>query len=283
MSSSHAFAVGRPALAAAIVLAAMLTLGATEQTASRVGDESLDELLLRAGEYIQAYEQDISAIVADEDYTQRVIIEPGAEIRHLRSDILTIRDDANGWVGFRDVYEVDGHPVRDRTDRLARLFLEPHADSQSQAARIADESARFNLARQVSRTINIPLLALQFIRAQNQNRSTFSDAGTKNRGGSVLRIVAFKERAEPRMIRTDDGAGASGRLWIERVSGRIVETELVVTTRVKAPGRPGVVVTAVINVAYAEQPQMRLWLPVSMDETYRGAGFIVGGARDRIS
>jgi len=105
------------------------------------------------------------------------------------------------------------------------------------------------------RTINIPLLALQFIRAQNQDRSTFSDAGTKNRGGSVLRIVAFQERTEPRMIRTDDGAGASGRLWIERVSGRIVETELVVTTRVKAPGRPGIVVTAVINVAYAEQPQ----------------------------
>jgi hypothetical protein len=81
------------------------------------------------------------------------------------------------------------------------------------------------------------------------------------------------------MIRTEDGAAASGRLWIEPASGRIVETELVVTTQVKAPGRSGVVVTAVVNVAYADQPQLQLWLPVAMDETYRGAGFIVGRAR----
>jgi hypothetical protein len=74
------------------------------------------------------------------------------------------------------VYEVDGRPVRDRTDRLTKLFLAPHPDSQSQARRIAEESARFNLGGQVLRTITTPLLALQFIRAENQNRSRFKEA-----------------------------------------------------------------------------------------------------------
>ena len=44
----------------------------------------------------------------------------------LRSDLLLVKTEADeGWVSFRDVYDVDGAPVRDRDDRLKKLFLEP--------------------------------------------------------------------------------------------------------------------------------------------------------------
>lgn len=262
-------------LAAVAVVAFMAE--AAEQPAVRRDNDSLEELLRRAGGYVAAYGRDVSAIVADEDYMQRFIVEPSTEVRHLRSDVLTIRDEAEGWVGFRDVYEIDGRPVRDRTDRLAKLFLEPHPDSRVQAQRIAEESTRFNLAPQVSRTINLPLVALEFIRAENQDRSTFSGAGRKISRGSEIRMVNFQERATPRIIRTMDGAAARGRFWIDAGSGRITETELFVNTRLDT-GRRSRVVSALIRVAYAEQVGLHLWLPVSMEETYHGVGFIDGHA-----
>jgi hypothetical protein len=235
--------------------------------------DSIDGLLRRTAEYMTAYERDVSAVVADEDYLQRFIVEPKTETRRLRSDLLTIRHETEGWVGFRDVYEIDGRPVRDRTDRLARLFLEPQPDPRSQAARIAEESARFNLAQHVSRTINVPLLALQFIRAENQDRSRFTLAGRKTIRDVLITMVNFQEYATPRMIRTEDAAAARGRFWIEAESGRIRETELLVNTDMGSR-----TVNARIHVTYAEVPQLHLWLPVSMDETYRGAGFIDGHA-----
>ena len=255
------------------IFATALAAGAARNAPQDGRGDSLEGLLPRAGAYVAQYERDLTAVVAEEAYTQRFIVEPRTEARRLRSDLLTVRDDVNGWVGFRDVFEIDGRPVRDRTDRLAQLFLNPRSDSRSQALRIAEESARFNLAPQVPRTINTPLLALQFIRAQNQGRSKFTDAGRKNVRGSEIRIVAFQELAAPRVIRTPDNAPARGRIWIEAATGRVTETELLVDTRNQSRS-----VVARIHVVYAEEPRLGLWLPFSMDETYQGYGIIAGQA-----
>jgi len=256
-----------------VILSLGVAAGAAQLTLSGSGNDSLEALLQRAGAYVAAYERDIPAIVAEEDYTQRFIVEPSTEVRRLRSDLLRVRDEVAGWVGFRDVFEIDGRPVRDRTDRLAKLFLEPHPDARLQAQRIAEESARFNLAQQAPRTINTPLLALQFIRPQNQRRSTFTDGGTKIVRGSEIQIVKFQEQAVPRLVRTPDGAAARGRLWIDAASGRIIETELFLNTGQRLRS-----VSALIRVVYAEEPRLHLWLPVSMDETYQGVGVISGHA-----
>ena len=123
----------------------------------------------------------------------------------------------------------------------------------------------------------MPLLALQFIRAENRDRSRFTDAGRKIARGSEMRIVTFQERATPRIIRRVDDAAARGRFLIDAASGRITETELFVNTRLDKSPRPKVV-TARIRVAYEEQPRLHLWLPISMDETYHGVGIIEGHA-----
>ncbi len=258
----------------ALLLAVGLAAGALARPVSGAGSEASAALLRRAGEYVAAYERELPAIVAEEDYTQRFIVELHTEVRRLRADLLTVRDDTYGWTGFRDVFEVDGRPVRDRTDRLARLFLEPYPEARSQARRIADEGARFNVAPQVLRTINTPLLALQFIRAQNQGRSTFVDAGTTRGGRAEIATVDFKESALPRIVQTPDNAAARGRFWIETATGRIMETELLVDTKSGGTG-----LNSRILVAYAEEPRLGMWLPISMDETYQGYGVIVAHAK----
>ena len=80
--------------------------------------------------------------------------------RTLRSDLLLVHPvGADAWMQFRDVTEVDGKKLKDRNDRLARLFLEPSRNTAAQSRRIMDESARYNIG-DIERNINLPVLAL---------------------------------------------------------------------------------------------------------------------------
>ena len=60
----------------------------------------------RRGEYVKGYEG--MALVAQEEYTQLAALVR----RNLHSDILFMKDEAFGWVEFRDVGLVNGAPVR---------------------------------------------------------------------------------------------------------------------------------------------------------------------------
>jgi hypothetical protein len=56
------------------------------------------------------------------------------------SDFAIVRADAiHGWLGFRDVLEVDGRVVEDRQDRLARVLMASEG-RYDEASRISDES-----------------------------------------------------------------------------------------------------------------------------------------------
>jgi hypothetical protein len=88
------------------------------------------------------------------------------EGRELKSDLLLVKlGDENFWMQFRDVFEVDRKPVRDRDQRLAKLFIEAKADARTQADSIQQESARYNLGP-LMRTINVPIMALLFSSAR---------------------------------------------------------------------------------------------------------------------
>ena len=127
-------------------------------------------ILAAAADYMAQYEQGVVAGVAQEDYRQRVY-SATRPTRQLRSDLVMIADANRGWIEFRDVFEVDGRAVRDHDDRLAELFLKPNPNARQQAARIVEESARFNLnppGISFERTLNIPLEALRFLRKMEE-------------------------------------------------------------------------------------------------------------------
>src|SRR5262249_42642953 len=117
-------------------------------------------VLRRASNYVADFSRKVSGLVAEETYQQDAV---GNQHRELKSDFLLVQ--LPGWahpVEFRDVFEVDGAPVRDREERLAKLFLTPSQQRLAQIEAIVKESARYNSGR-VQRTMNTPMLPLQFL------------------------------------------------------------------------------------------------------------------------
>lgn len=231
-----------------------------------------DELLQRAGRYVADYESDFSAVVAAEEYVQ--VSTPRrdsvrASTRRLVSDVVWAR--VSGpipWTAFRDVLSVDGRPVRDRDERLQKLFIAPTHDSVARARAILDESARFNLG-QLPRNINVPTLALLFLHPRNQARFAFQLSGTrKGPGGLRLRGLEFRERSRPTLIHSSAGDDivSKGIAWVDPASGAVVRTEHTID-----PPRIGGGFARVV-VEYGFHPEYRVWLPAAMSEVYSSPG-----------
>ena len=155
----------------------LLTVAAVAGFTTTVFAQSLtlDELLFRASQSVVAYERVFSNAVAEEHYLQRILRFNGTvrRQRDLRSDMLLVQlPGAVSWFGFRDVFEVDGKPVRDRDERLQKLFLDEARPPVEQATVLTRESARYNIG-EVVRTVNLPTIALAFLHPLNQHRFDF--------------------------------------------------------------------------------------------------------------
>ena len=148
--------------------------------------------------------------------------------RDLKSDLLLVRpNDAERYIQFRDVFEVDGKPVRDRDDRLATLFLHPVPSSSEQLGEIAAESARYNIGNVSRVDLNVPVLAVMFLRPVNQPRSRFTVAKIGSTGQPWE--IAYREVQPQTLIRTtfNRDLPARGRFRIDPTSGRVWMSELI--------------------------------------------------------
>jgi hypothetical protein len=255
---------------------------------------TLGDVLARAGGYVTAFNRDFSGIVAEERYVQDISgsfipplrgqgLGPAADPRSLhrefKSDVLLVRPERSDWyMQYRDVFEVDGDSVRDRSDRLAKLFIEPTSASMSQAARIMAESARYNIGP-VERNINVPVFALGFLDPRNQPRFEFTGRtttdvrpGQKGPNGAHFStstevwVVDYHETAPRTLIRTNNGRdlASRGRFWIEPSTGRVLMTELIAGDAF---------VHAVVTVTYEAPSTVGFLVPVEMREQYWQPGF----------
>jgi hypothetical protein len=110
--------------------AALLAIACLVAVASAPQTPSLEQVLKAGASYVAEYEKRFSAVVSEETYSQRLVGQIARQLpdqRVLKSDLLLMEVPAGGWVTFRDVFEVDGHKVRDRSDRLVDLILKPRA------------------------------------------------------------------------------------------------------------------------------------------------------------
>jgi VWFA-related protein len=267
--------------------AAAFTVARAEPVLAQEHSPALDAAMAAAAAYVDAYERRISAIGAEEEYEQAAQrtgvaiataplgrgarpVETPTPIatRKTRAHIMTITLGERGWVSFRDVFESDGHPVRDGTERLSHILQNVSPDSLAQARQIADESARYNLDPEtirLDRTINVPMTALYFLRAANQPRSVFRLGKPERVGGIECVTLQFTEQGRPRMIHTRDDAPAQGTFWIDPAhGGRVLKTEL----RVESGVGNGEIIRSHTTVTYARIDKLDLWVPVVMDDTY---------------
>jgi hypothetical protein len=235
----------------------------------------LAAVLKRTAEYVAAYQAKLAGIVAEEHYRQSVVrifpsqrVTPLPQNRELKSDLLLVRAEGEDrWVQFRDVFEVDGKPIRDRDQRLFRLFIEPTSGSRRQAEAIATEGARFNIGP-LLRTINVPILALIFFESGNQPRFAHQRAKPGDLRAvlgqareSDIWAIDYRETESRTLIRgaNDRNIRSSGRMWVDSSNGRVLKTQL-------KSGNADV--RAEITVTYVAEPSLDLFVPGEMKEGY---------------
>src|SRR5262245_14217327 len=160
---------------------------------------SVERIVDKAGDYVATLVDALSNVVAEERYTQDVSGSAAPNVgatahRELRSDVLLLKIGGPlEWRPYRDVFEVDGKPVHDRDGRLIALFQQPSATSFEQAARIAQESARYNIGL-ARRTINTPMLSLLFLQRSIQPKFRFKLGRNDASVGARIWIVDYREQ-----------------------------------------------------------------------------------------
>ncbi len=285
----------RHSLFAVMAIAAGIALGPGPAFQAQTPDPELSVLLQEAAAYAVQFKREFGSVVMEESYAQEAR-SPGnittssvvhAPYRTLRSDLLLIRlPGFDRHLEFRDVFEVDGKAVRDRQERLTRLFLQPDtASAAQQAQRIAAESARYNIGS-VYRNVNTPTLPLLFLEPNQQARFTFrrtkdvEPSLAPRSGTNAFTVppdavtVEFREVQKGTLIRRMTGAGdlpARGRFWLQ--SGRVLMSELVL----EDPA-----VHCMIAVAYRRDDARPVLVPAEMRERYvnnQDRSLVTGTAR----
>jgi hypothetical protein len=218
-------------------------------------DPALEQLLARATWYAIDFVNKLSNVVSEERYVQdsnvalATIAIPGmggrggtpntvprgsSRHRELKADFLIVKSSSEVWTPFRDVFEVDHIPIRDRDERLAKLFLNSKDgdDADAKAKSIAEESARYNLGA-VQRTINNPVFALIFLQPDTRARFKFTAGKPDRKAGEDIRVVDYVEEVRPTVITGGPGKDmpAFGRFWIENSTGRVIKAEVRVEQR----------------------------------------------------
>ena len=199
--------------------------GAASSEPSRRAD--LQQL---AASYVDDYQKQLAAIVADEVYVQEIRAqvppEEGApRSRTLRGEVFFLFAAAEReWMAIRDVKEVDGVPLTGTRDVRATLRTLPAAQV---ADRMKSYNARYNIGR-ITRDINEPTLALLVLDATHRDRFKFKADKPRQAGDRRLVPLSFKERERPTLIRSTAGKPiyTSGELMVEPESGRIWQSTL---------------------------------------------------------
>ncbi len=249
-------------------------------------DPTLEDLLLRAGSYLDTFVSRFSNVVSEERYYQEAtgaVVSvngvlgrgnitsgslPRTEKVTLKSDFLLVRvSDYADWIPFRDVFEVNGVTVRDREGRLTKLFTSSSGSALEQAQQITRESARYNIGN-MTRTINNPLLSLAFLMRDFRGRFAFTLGRIDKQVGPTAWVVDYKEQVRPTLIRGygDGDLPARGRAWIEGGTGAVLKTEFFLDDPA---------VNARVSTTFKSDERLGIHVPNEMIEEYK----LAGGAR----
>jgi hypothetical protein len=220
-------------------------------------------LVAQASAYLGELFTKLSNVVAEERYVQQTT--SPRKTRTLLSDYLLVRLPGTGELtSFRDVFEVDGKPVRDRDQRLQRLFIESPGTAEQQARRIAEESARHNIWD--IGTINSPFMAMAFIQDKYRSRFRLQSPKQEKSVGPDVYAILYQEFVSPTILKGNANRDmpVRGRWWIDASTGRIVKTELLLGANSATFGLSPVDITTTFR--YDEE--LGLTVPAEMEEFY---------------
>jgi hypothetical protein len=231
---------------------------------------SVKDVMRRVAAYVDSYGERAAIVVATERYTQKTTGNtdaPRLERRLVAEFALVKVDVASGWIGFRDVLEVDGRTLPDREERLIRSISS--GGGYAEAQRLSDESARYNIGT-IERNFNVPTTTLFYFRSNLQDRFKFA-AKTVEQDGSWH--ITFKETSRPTLIRTPDNESvpSEGDIWVNPEDGTVLRT--ILRTELKnlrhARMQRG---DGQVAVTYRYVALIGMWLPAEMSERFETTG-----------
>jgi hypothetical protein len=257
----------------ALTLAVSLSIQAPAAAPPQSVEPGLIDVLMRASAYVAGYVKSLTSVVSEERYEQSLTRKAERNTagiflwRVLVSDYLLVAlEGTSEWLPFRDVYSVDGRPVRNRSDRLLKLFVEAPPGGYGQALRIRDESSRYNMGGGTWDT-NVPTFALQFLSEELRGRFTFALKGHERLDGVDTIVVEYQESSSPTVIvgRGGEDVPARGRFWVDPGDGRILRT----TLETRPTGCDNT-----LEVTFRHEPSLGILVPGRMTER-RDAGLEV--------
>lgn len=215
----------------------------------------LPDLLKLSADYLAQYAERLGAVAADEEYVQyETTTGRMTTPKRVNAHVVWLGVSEGAVENFRDVVGIDSVPVRPKDERLLDLFKTPKDASRPQAQEMTDNSVRQYIDGNLH-LLDQAMLAFEFLRAANQERSTFKLEGVKNMNSAQVAVLKFNERAQPRLVPSPEHAPAVGRFWIETATGTVRQAELGLSAR-------GFNVHTVVK--YAADGATSLWLPVEM-------------------
>lgn len=256
-------------------------------------DHDLDVVLDRMATYLEAYERELSTLIADEHYVQeehrvpaqrpnaaRIYRDPArVDRRTTDAEVLFLRLPGEPtWFGVRDVKKVDGRAVPGTGETLTDLARQQGADLVKRAAAIVEASSQYNLGGR--RTINMPTVPLEVLSSRHQARYIFKIAGQARVAGALTVKLEFHEFAEPTLVASTDGGSlwTRGTAWVAPTTGAIWRVELVV-----GPDGPDtfrrVHLESRLRVEFAHDPSTGVLVPKELVETWIAGGSGSGRAR----
>lgn len=296
----------RPAVAAACFVAAWLTVDAARPLAAPQTTPDLtiqQQLLARAGQYVVAFEAQLSNVVMEERYAQQAEqptgVRPGAPqtgptLPQQEQVLGPIPRAGSGPTVF--VPRVQGLATEHRELVSDFLFVklpgrrlsipfrdvfevdgQPVGDREARLTSLFLQPAPDALARareiaeesarynigNMARTINVPALALDVLRPSAQPRFRFTDLMPDTEAGADVYSVTYQEVTGPTLVR-----GFEGQELFTRGRLWIHASGLVVRSEVILDDPRDIRVQARVTTLYQEDAAFGVAVPVEMREEY---------------
>jgi hypothetical protein len=221
----------------------------------------VNELRRRVAIYARRFVSELSNLAFEEDYDQRFTV--SKRRRQLKSDFLLVAYPGRNDVVmvFRDVREVDGKPVRDKQERISKLFLQPFDSAVRRARDIQRDGLRHSVDN--GRMMD-PLTVIGYLQPEYQGGFRFTVGELAPSIGANVREIELA----PTPARGKTAKPA--RAWVSETTGEVFKTEL----REGFGGR-----ALVTTTTFGVDPVLKIHVPVQMrDEVPRGNDEFIGTA-----
>ncbi len=228
---------------------------------------TLEGVLQSGADYLVKYAEALSAVAAEEDFIQ---YDTGTgqmgTPRRLTSDVVLFGILGGQVTSFRDVAMIDQKPVRARDDRLLTLLKSDDTARLVRARQFSEDSVRYYVTSDLH-ALDEPLVALEFLRKENQSRSSFKLDSVKNDKGAQIAVVKFTEQNADRLIQNPENSPAIGKFWIDVASGAVRQTDMAISGRSN---------NFHLSVKYALDPVINAWVPLEMTVDSHVTGVATG-------